>query len=403
MTGKPPYSIPSMADIASVRGTNGYTMVSTFSGCGGSCLGFEMAGFKVAWANEFVQAARETYIENHPGVIVDGRDIREVTGGDILDAIGLDVGQVDVLEGSPPCASFSTAGIREKGWGRVKAYSDTSQRADDLFFEYARLLGEIRPRTFVAENVSGLVKGKAIGYFKLILAELRSHGYAVEAKVLDASYLGVPQSRQRVIFVGVRSDLVDASGVGPAFPSPLPYRYSISDVLPDLQPIGTSKRIMRPDEPSPTILTHSRPYTQSELTAIAATPIDVDPETGQDIRLDGYAIAAEWDKIRPGEQSTRYFQLTKPGLNEPVGTITANGASSIGTAGVTHPLQRRKFTLKELRLLSSFPADFVLTGTYAQRWERIGRSVPPVMARAIAEAIRDKVLDRLPGGRHAER
>ena len=77
--------------------------------------------------------------------------------------------------------SFSTAGKREAGWGKVKAYSDTQQRTDDLFFEYARLLEGIRPRVFVAENVSGLVKGTAKGYFKLVLAALRECGYRVEA------------------------------------------------------------------------------------------------------------------------------------------------------------------------------------------------------------------------------
>lgn len=355
---KPPYTVPSMLEVARVRGTNGYKVVSTFSGCGGACLGFEMAGFEVAWANEFVEEARNTYRDNHPGVILDGRDIREIHASDILAATGLEPGEIDVLEGSPPCASFSTAGSREKGWGRVKSYSDTVQRSDDLFFEFARILGELQPRTFTAENVSGLVKGKAIGYFKQILVALRSEGYAVDAKVLDASWLGVPQARQRLIFVGVRNDLVDRYGLRPAHPKPFTYRYPIRDVL--------------------------------EL----EKPATHDPETGQDIRLDRYAIAAEWDKIRPGQSSERYFQLVRPALGEPVGTITATGGG-IGAASVTHPTQRRKFTLEELRALSSFPADFVLTGTYAQRWERIGRSVPPFMARAIAETIRDEILGKL--------
>ena len=117
---KPPYAVPTMSDVARVRGTNGLRVVSTFSGCGGSCLGFEMAGFEVIWASEFVPAAREVYELNHPGVILDDRDVREVKPEDVRRAIGLRAGELDVLEGSPPCASFSTAGKREKGWGKVK-------------------------------------------------------------------------------------------------------------------------------------------------------------------------------------------------------------------------------------------------------------------------------------------
>ena len=173
-------------------------------------------------------AAQETYRLNHPDTILDTRDIRKIQPQEILSAIGMEAGQIDLLDGSPPCASFSTAGKRNKVWGKVKAYSDSSQRTDDLFFEFARLLDGLQPRTFVAENVSGLVKGVSKGYFLEILKSLKGCGYRVEAKVLDAQWLGVPQMRQRLIFVGVREDL----GLAPAFPKPLPYRYSVRDALP---------------------------------------------------------------------------------------------------------------------------------------------------------------------------
>jgi DNA (cytosine-5)-methyltransferase 1 len=224
---KPPYKVPSMADIRGIP-WNGYSVVSTFSGCGGSCLGYRMAGFRVLWASEFVEAAQKVYKLNHPDSILDMRDIRTVQPEDILKATGKEQGEIDLLDGSPPCASFSRAGKREKSWGAVKQYSDTKQRTDDLFFEYARILEGLQPRVFVAENVAGLVKGTAKGYFKIILARLKECGYNVRAKVLDAQWLGVPQTRGRVIFIGVREDL----GVEPAFPKPLPYRYSVRDALP---------------------------------------------------------------------------------------------------------------------------------------------------------------------------
>lgn len=354
---KPPYVVPTMEEVAKVRGTNGYKIVSTFSGCGGSCLGFEMAGYEVTWANEFIEEARNTYALNHPDTFLNGQDIREITPAQIFAESNLD--EIDVFEGSPPCASFSMAGSREKAWGKEKKYSDSVQRADDLFFEYTRLIKGCQPKTFVAENVTGLVRGKAIGYFKEILTELRSAGYMVGAKVLDASYLGVPQARQRLIIIGVRNDLVDKFGVVPTFPTPMNTRYTLRDVI----------------DTNAEMITH-------------------DPETNHDITLERYALGREWDKIRAGEQSTKYFQLVRPALDKPIGTITATGGN-VGAAGITHPIQKRKFTLEELRKLSSFPPDFELTGTFEQRWERIGRSVPPLMMKAIAESVKVNVLDKI--------
>lgn len=346
-----------MSEVAQIRGTNGYTMVSTFSGCGGACLGYEMAGFNVLWANEFIAEARETYAANHPGVILDGNDIRNVTAEEILKTINLKRGELDFLEGSPPCSPFSTAGKLDKLWGKVKQYSDAEQRADDLFFEFARLVEGIQPKVFAAENVSGLVKGKAVGYFRQILRTLRAAGYQVEARLLDASYLGVPQARQRIIFVGVRNDL----GISPKFPEPNNQRFTVQDVLDSVR----------------------------QLEKIDGDYLD--PETNTSIGLEKYAVGIEWDKTKIGESSEKYFQLVKPALDKPVGTITAT-AGVIGAASVSHPLQKRKFTLEELRMLSSFPADFILTGTYQQRAERIGRSVPPFMAKAVGEVIAKEIL-----------
>lgn len=226
---KPPYKVMSMDEIK-VLPHNGYNVISTFSGCGGSSLGYKMAGFKVLWANEFIPAAQDTYRANHTGTILDTRDIRLVQGREILEQIKMNVGELDVFDGSPPCAAFSTAGKREAGWGKVKKYSDTSQRVDDLFFEYARLVKDIQPKVFIAENVSGLVKGTAKGYFLEILAALKACGYQVEAKLLDAQWLGVPQMRQRIIFQGVRNDL----NIAPVFPKPLNYQYSVRDALPEI-------------------------------------------------------------------------------------------------------------------------------------------------------------------------
>lgn len=488
MSDKPPYRVPSMAEIAAVE-PSGFRAVSTFSGCGGGCLGLKMAGIDVVWASEFIPAAAETYRANFPGVHLDTRDIRQVTAADILAQTGLSVGELDLLEGSPPCASFSTAGKRHAGWGEVRAYSDTRQRTDDLFYEYARLVGGLRPKVFIAENVSGLVKGVAKGYFKEILRALKGEGYRVEARLVDASWLGVPQARQRMFFVGTRQDLP----VTPAFPRPLPWQYTVRDALPWVLATGGggfyNTEMLTADRPSDTLgattntgngwcppsrviaLVHdtsgefgsgdvtdrpaptispgvhsvnahhfqvrrlvqdtrrpnepARDVTDSpapsvtagtrqsgagnDLIAEADGPV-TDPETGEDISIRRASIGRRWQALRPGERSGGYGSV-HPSAEEPYPTVvnsggngggaSASGAGSrrlVTSRGGAHWAECRKLTLGELRALSGFPPDFILTGTYAQRWERIGRAVPPVMMSHLAAVIRDEILARLCAG-----
>lgn len=385
MTVRPPYRVPLMAEVEALKGKNGLTVASTFSGCGGSCLGLEMAGFDIRWACEFVPEAQETYRVNHQSVHLECRDIRLVEPGDVLAAAFLRVGELDVLEGSPPCASFSTAGKRDKGWGKTKKYSDTSQRSDDLFFEFVRLLRGLKPRSFIAENVSGLIKGTAKGYFKLIMEALRASGYRVACRLLDAQWLGVPQARQRVIFIGFREDL----GLDPllAYPTPLTYSYSIRDAMYGLPGWGAGEsRCIHDtsglwstgdvtDTPSPTVTVGVNSVNSNHFKVVSV---------GGDMR--GTAVGAEWGKLSPGEASKKYFQLVRPRADAPSPTITALGGHR-RLASVTHPFEARKFSIAELRRVCAFPDDFELTGAYTQQWERLGRSVPPLMMRAVGESL----------------
>jgi len=352
---KPPYTIPTMREIRALA-WNGRRVVSTFAGGGGSSTGYRMAGFRVAWANEYVPEARATYAANYPETPLDARDIRDVQAREILAAIGLDQGELDVLDGSPPCASFSTAGARDKHWGQAHAYSTgEAQVTDDLFFEYVRLLRGLQPRAFVAENVSGLVKGTAKGYFKDILAALTQAGYVVRSQVLDAAWLGVPQRRARLIFVGVRRDLAER-GLAPAFPTPLAYQYTLLDALPELA------------EPDP-------------------------PEVTASYSIERFAIGEAWKTTPYGESSERYFQLVRAHPHRPVNTITAV-ASNPGAASVTHPYRPRKFTREEIARLCSFPEDYVFPGTNENAIERMGRAVPPLMMRAVARVVETQILAR---------
>lgn len=376
MSAKPPYTVPLMSEIAALP-HNGFDAISTFSGCGGSSLGYKMAGFRVLWASEFIPAAQETYRANHKGTLLDTRDIRQVTPEEILSAIGKRPGELDLMDGSPPCASFSTAGKREAGWGKVKKYSDTKQRTDDLFFEFTRLLTGVQPKVFVAENVAGLIKGTAKGYFLEILAALKACGYRVKCKVLDAQWLGVPQSRQRTIFVGVREDL----GLDPVHPAPLPYRYTVRDALPWIV-----RAVQDPRGKFPVQEASDRPVFC--IRADSASHCFVEAEAD----ISRYSTGREWERLKPGQQSDKYFNLVRVHPDKPVPTICSSHGSP-GIASVTHPTEKRKFSIAELKRLCGFPDDFILTGSYTQQWERLGRAVPPVMMSHVAACIRDKVLD----------
>lgn len=355
------YSIPSVSEIAATE-PNGFKVASTFAGGGGSSTGYRMAGYRVAYANEFVDAALQTYGANaRPETILDSSDIREVTAERLMEDLGIDRFELDLLDGSPPCSPFSTSGKREAGWGREVKYSDRVQRVDDLFFEYARLVRDLQPKVFVAENVSGLVRGSALGYFKRIHAALRESGYRVAARVVDAQWLGVPQVRKRLILIGVREDL----GIDPVHPKPFAERIPLSAAL---------ELAVTVDE-IPDDLTH-------------------DPESGSEISISRFAIGKEARKLSPGESSDRYFNLVRPRADEPIPTITATGGN-VGAASVIHPNGNRKLTLREARAACGFPLDYVLEGTHEQRYERLGRSVPPLMMRAIAETVRDEILGRI--------
>jgi DNA (cytosine-5)-methyltransferase 1 len=353
-----------MAAIARARGTTGLRVASTFSGCGGSCLGLEMAGFDVVFANEFIEEARATYVKNHAAsVFLDPRDIRSVHPEEVLERAGVKAGELDVFEGSPPCSSFSMVGAREKGWGQVKAYSGVKQRTDDLFFEWLRLLEGVKPKTFIAENVSGFVRGKAFGYFHTVMKRLEAAGYVAAARELDAQWLGVPQQRGRVILVGVRRDLASELGIATSsdvpYPKPFARAFTLAEAIPHI--------IGEPSGIEPTI---------EELEAARRAMVP--------------SLDAEWNKLRPGVWSEKYFNLIKAPVNKPSPCITVKGGEP--AASVTHPLERRKFTIRELRRICGFPDDFELTGTFAQQWERLARSVPPPMMFAIGRELRDRVF-----------
>jgi DNA (cytosine-5)-methyltransferase 1 len=406
-----PYRVPSMAEVAAVR-WNGLTCVSTFSGCGGSSLGFRMAGFRVPVACEFVPAAADTYQANAPGAVVLREDIRQVEGARIRGIVDLLGGEVDVLEGSPPCAGASGTGGGASWGGKTVRYSDTVQRIDDLFDEFVRLVMEVRPRAFVAENVPGMLTRSAgdedaPGRVTRAFASL---GYRVASGVLDASHFGVPQSRRRLFFVGIRRDV----GVEPSLPRPgrFPER-TLREALAwagpqgpevleavSMLPYATGRtwEAMQGRRPWHLCLRCEEPLTGHgrQLEAVPESSLARRRRADREGAVEGLFDAA----ALPGAERSapvcadgsaalevkRYRLLVPMDPERPCFTVVASSQRP-SDAGICHPFECRKFTPDELKAISSFPRDFALTGSVLQQSERVGRAVPPFLSRAVAEHV----------------
>ena len=389
-----PYKLQDVYDASS---QNKFSVISTFAGGGGSSTGYRLAGGKILCINEFVEEAQNTYRENYSDTPILPGDIKELSGKDFLDVAGIGVGELDILDGSPPCSAFSVAGklshnIHEEehidlwgnvtvekvsgkhsdGWGQTKNYSDgkTVENIEDLFFEFLRVAEEIKPKVIVAENVKGLTIGEARTYFNKILNTFEKIGYDVCAQVLDSRYYGVPQSRSRVIFIGVREDIAAKAGynfmtISQIFPEPDKEAMKLKDAMVGL--------VNNPDEVK--YLTEkweNTAYWKQTGSKMPANPDKV--LTGMDFHPKGH-----------------HFNLKRCSLEAPAPTITAMGSAET-TAGAFHWSEPRKLTIPELKRIMALPDDFKLTGKWSQKAERCGRMVPSRMMERIASSIYEKVL-----------
>lgn len=320
------------------RAENAPTVISTFAGCGGSSLGYSMAGFRELLAVEWDQNAVDTFRLNFPDVPVYHGDIAALSVEDCLTRTGLRPGELDVFDGSPPCQGFSTAGKRM-----------IDDPRNQLFREYVRLLRGLRPKVFVMENVSGMVKGKMKLIFADILRELKASGYQVSARLMNAMYFNVPQSRERMIFIGVRED----AGVAPSHPR------------------GTA-----------------RPVTVGQAWQDIVNKTfgpDVKGQTLERLRL-----------CRPGQDFADIigvrsnFSFKRTSFDKPCWSLPKSG-SLAGYSYIFHPIEDRGLTLEELKRSHSYPDSFQFTD-YENGLARIGNSVPPLFMRSIAAHIRECIL-----------
>ena len=178
-------------------------VMTTFSCGGGSSMGYKRAGFDVIANVEIDKKMNDMYVANHHPKYNFCMDLREFNK---LDDLPEELYKLDILDGSPPCTVFSSAGKREKKWGKSQKFREgqAEQTLDDLFFVFLDTVAKLTPKVVIAENVPGLVKGNAKGYVNLILKRFAELGYDVQMFLLNGATMDVPQARHRVFFIANR-------------------------------------------------------------------------------------------------------------------------------------------------------------------------------------------------------
>ena len=191
---------------------NGLKVFSCFACGGGSTMGYKLAGCDVIGCCEIDPKMNEIYIKNHHpkhNFLMDIRDFNAIPN----EELPKELFDLDVLDGSPPCTTFSMAGQREDSWGKEKKFREgqKTQTLDDLSFVFIDTVKKLKPRVVVMENVEGLILGEAFTYVQRIYKKFEENGYKVKHWLLKGEKMGIPQSRHRVFFVACRDD----TGINP--------------------------------------------------------------------------------------------------------------------------------------------------------------------------------------------
>lgn len=194
-----------LTDLKKVK-RNGFKVFSCFSCGGGSSMGYKLAGFEVVGNCEIDPVTNEIYKQNNHPRLNFCMDVREFAK---METYPEELKNLDILDGSPPCTTFSMAGKREKSWGKIKTFAEgnVKQRLDDLFFPFIDCAKRLQPKVVIAENVKGLILANARGYVNEIIEEFDRAGYRTQIFLLNAASAGVPQRRERVFFICQRKDL----------------------------------------------------------------------------------------------------------------------------------------------------------------------------------------------------
>jgi len=186
--------------------SNGLKVFGTFICGGGSTMGYKLAGYTHLGGVEIDPQVADIYKTNHNPKYLYNQDIREFNK---LTDLPKELYNLDLLDGSPPCSTFSMAGSREKAWGKEKQFREGQavQTLDDLVFEYCNTIIKLQPKVFLLENVKGIILGNAKAYSKKIVQTMEEAGYKVQIFLLNGASMGVPQRRERVFFIGHKKEL----------------------------------------------------------------------------------------------------------------------------------------------------------------------------------------------------
>lgn len=348
------------------------TVISTFAGCGGSSLGYRMAGYRELLAVEWDKDACETFRLNFPGVPLWAGDIKDLSVDKALEMSGMSgPGELDVLDGSPPCQGFSAAGVTRKNKKDIRNF---------LFLEYVRLLRGLNPKVFIMENVLGMAHTGNIEILREIFRQLGNSGYSMECRKLNSKWFGVPQSRGRLIFIGIRNDLKVELSYPKAIGSPIPIRYAFER---DGVPLEAERKWVIEEGTKSKIL--NRMWDKIIL---------------------GRSFAATFEKVT-GVYAGKFFQQHKLDPNRPIPTVTTT-AGYFGLSMYMHWSDKRILTLSEFKSASSFPNEFMFPEEkeywkqdnarliFCRSVKQLGNAVLPLMMRAIAEHVKREILWKMP-------
>lgn len=331
---------------------------SCFACGGGSTMGYKLAGFDVLGCNEIDPKMMACYIENHKPKYSFLEPIQDFKlRKDLPDELY----NLDILDGSPPCSSFSMAGNREKDWGKDKVFREGQKKQvlDTLFFDFIDLAKELQPKIVIAENVKGLILGDAMKYVAKIYREFEKAGYVVQHFLLNASKMGVPQRRERVFFIALRKDLV----------APFIHKVNTFPIVPKLEMVFNEKEI-----------------SYKEFALMNGPSITDHCMKAWEFRKPNHAGISD-SKPFAGMKATN-FNSSYIKAEKPLNTLTGKGRHTFIL--YDKPLYPSD---EELILAGSFPTDYNFKDSSAGYLT--GMSVPPVMTAQIATRIYKQWLSKL--------
>ena len=371
-----------------------FTYISFFAGGGGSSCGYKLAGGDCRFVNEFQQGAVNTYLANWPETPHICDDIKNITGQQIMDMTGLEVGELDILDGSPPCPPFSMSGTKQKGWNQEKvAYGMKQQNIEDLTWEMIRITGEMKPKVVVCENVKGLTMDYAKQHLDRMVKDFEAEGYTTTYKVMNGIHFGVPQKRQRVFIVSVRNDVLDRIGmpwmlISSLFPEGADEEPTLEDAIGDLR-LDNENRV----EAVELIEAMKKSAKYKCMKRLHKNPDRV-VSVGDDVVGPWYdkviAHRKKWGKSIP-EKKTSFYQSRRVPWHQASHTLSEQGLQT-SLAVHLHAEEDRVYTTKESKRIMTLPEDYALTGKLNEQLARIGLMVAPMMMAYLAESIYEKVL-----------